>query len=99
MGKYRISDDAEADIDEILVYIADDSVEAALALFSKFVDCFEMLANWNESGRVRTELADSLRSFPIGSYLIFYEIRGREVFIVRVLHGTRDIETIFDWEN
>ena len=99
MGKYQLSDPAEADIDEILVHIAGDNIDAALVLFDKFVDCFEMLAKWNESGRRRSELTDGLRSFPIGSYLIFYEIRELDIFIVRVLHGARDIETIFDWEN
>jgi toxin ParE1/3/4 len=41
-------------------------------------------------------LAEDLRSLPVGRYVIFYLAISRRVEIVRVLHGSRDIETIFE---
>jgi toxin ParE1/3/4 len=46
-------------------------------------------------GRRRDELAPGLRSFPAGRYVIFYLPLTDGVDIVRVLHGSRDIETVF----
>jgi toxin ParE1/3/4 len=45
-------------------------------------------------GRSRPELATDLRSFPVGHYVIFDVPLPKGVEIVRVLHGSRDIESI-----
>ncbi|MEH2142399.1 type II toxin-antitoxin system RelE/ParE family toxin [Nostoc sp.] len=51
-------------------------------------------------GRLRDELAPFLRSFPVKNYLIFYCPIDEGIEIVRILHGSQDIETIFqDDEN
>jgi len=42
-------------------------------------------------GRKVEELAPNLRSFPIGSYLIFYRPVEDGIELIRVLHGARDI--------
>jgi len=34
------------------------------------------------------------RSFAVGSYVVFYRLRGDVVEIAAVLHGARDIERI-----
>lgn len=46
-------------------------------------------------GRERSELAPFLRSFPVKIYLIFYRPIDEGIEIVRILHGSQDIETIF----
>lgn len=46
-------------------------------------------------GRLRDELTEGLRSFPVGRYVIFYRIVQDGVEIVRVLHGARDLDSIF----
>jgi toxin ParE1/3/4 len=48
-------------------------------------------------GRERTELAPALRSFPIGSYVIFYRPIPDGVEIARILNASRDIEALL-WE-
>jgi len=47
-------------------------------------------------GKSRDELAAGLRSFPIGQYIIFYQPVPGGVDIVRVLHGARDLDAIFN---
>ncbi len=95
MGKYMITDSAKEDIEEILVYIAGDNLAAALALDSRLTKLFEMLADYNEAGRERSELENGLRSFPHDSYSIFYRRWAGDVTIVRVVHGARDLDEIF----
>lgn len=46
-------------------------------------------------GRQREELSPGLRSVPEGDYVIFYRQIEDGVEIIRVLHGKRDIPTIF----
>ena len=43
------------------------------------------------AGRERRELGASLRSFPVGSYVIFYVPLPDGVEIIRVMHGRQDI--------
>ncbi len=47
-------------------------------------------------GRARPELPSGLRSFPVGNYLILYRPTDYGVEIVRVVHGSRDIEALFE---
>jgi toxin ParE1/3/4 len=42
-------------------------------------------------GREEPKLGADLRSFPVGSYLIFYRPAANGIALVRVLHGARDI--------
>lgn len=49
-------------------------------------------------GRTRPELLSNLRSIPIGNYVIYYIPRQRGIEIVRVLHGSRDLDSLFDSE-
>lgn len=46
-------------------------------------------------GRRRDELAPGVQSFPFGRYIVFYRVVSDAIEVVRVLHGARDIETIF----
>ena len=46
-------------------------------------------------GRARPELKDGARSFPIGRFMIFYEIRKNKVYILHVVGGAMDVEELF----
>jgi toxin ParE1/3/4 len=43
------------------------------------------------SGRLRPELGDAVRSFPVVPYVAFYQIKRSRIVILRVLHGHRDL--------
>jgi len=89
---------ALADLAEIWAYIAADSVAAADAFASVIDKKLHTLSRQPSMGRARPELARSLRSVPVGSYVIFYVPLPNGVDIVRVLHGARDIETALQSE-
>ena len=44
------------------------------------------------AGRARNDLAFNLRSFPVGSYIIFYLPLSDGVEVVRVMNGRQDID-------
>ena len=46
-------------------------------------------------GRLCPELAPNLRSFPVGNYVIFYRPIDNGIEVARVLHGARDIDSLF----
>jgi toxin ParE1/3/4 len=92
----RISPRARSDLIEIWSYIADDSVASADAFINKLYETIQVLAKQSGSGRHREELAPGILSFPFGRYIIFYRASQGAIEIVRILHGARDIQTIFE---
>ena len=95
MNKYSLDEQAEQDLDEIWLTIAEDSPNAADRMIDRLTDSFVLLAGQPLIGRERPELALNLRSFPVSSYVIFYRPITNGVGIARVLHGSRDIDALF----
>jgi toxin ParE1/3/4 len=98
MSRYVVTRQARADIKDICRYIARDSQRAAGKIRELLYDKFVLLAQHPPIGQSRPELADELRSFSAGRYVIFFRPIAGGVAIVRVLHGARDIEAIFGGE-
>jgi toxin ParE1/3/4 len=86
---------AQSDLVEIWDYIADDSEARADAFLDRIDQKFRTLAQRPGLGRARDELAEGLRSFPVGRYVVFYRPLPEGVEIVRVLHGARDLTAAF----
>lgn len=82
---------ASRDIVEIGLRIAQDSHRAAGKTLTAIDRKCRMLARLPRMGRRREELAPGLRSFAVGSYVVFYRAMRGGVEIIRVLHGARDI--------
>lgn len=95
MPDYIITPEADEDIDEILRYIAEDNLEAAVAFSDRLTNLFGLLAANKKIGRERPEIEQKLHSFPLGNYLVFYREWAGKIAIVRVLHGARDLDEIF----
>ncbi len=87
---------ARSDLTEIWDYIADDNETQADAFIDRIDQKFQTLASHPNMGRYREELAEGLRSFPIGRHVIFYRVISGGIEIVRVLHGSRDLNAIFN---
>jgi len=87
---------AAADILDIWDHIAEDSLDRADRWVDKLDEKFMLLATQPMMGRARDELAQALRSFPFGRYVIFYTPVNDGIDVVRVLHSARDIDAAFD---
>lgn len=82
---------AEADLIQIWRYIADDNEAAADRLLDRFAEVAQKLAAHPEAGR-RPELAEGLRSFVVGNYVLFYLASRTQLIVVRVLSRYLDID-------
>jgi addiction module RelE/StbE family toxin len=78
---------ALADLDEIFTYIAADSREAAARLVARIEDAARRIAATPYIGQTTSNTR--FRRFPIGNYLIVYEVRMDEVVVHYVRHGAR----------
>ena len=90
------------DLAEIWAYIArqsaDDSPDQADAFIGLVDGKFQALSRRPGLGRRRPELSPGIRSLAFGRFVVFYLPLSHGIEIVRVLHGSRDIESIFENE-
>lgn len=97
MASYRLAALARADLRESLRYVAEHSgAENARRLRRQIRGRFPLLAEQPFMGRARPEFGRDLRSFPVEGFVIIYRPTGYGVEIVRVVHGSRDIEALFE---
>jgi toxin ParE1/3/4 len=86
--------DADEDIQQAVLYIAEDSPGAALLFEEEVFQCLELLADNPGLGRVvrRKTLRRARVSERFRSWLVFYRCVGDTTLeVVHVLHGSRDI--------
>jgi toxin ParE1/3/4 len=86
---------AEADILENWAYIAEDSIAEADRWVDRLDEKLTLWATQPMMGRGRDELSPGLRSMAFGRYVVFFEPMPDGIDIVRVLHGSRDIDAAF----
>ncbi len=95
MSEVVLSELAEADLTDIWEFIAQDNSEATDRLIDEIHEKCQFLAATPKAGRQRADLDPSIRSFTVGNYVIFYRESTRGIEVARVLHGHRDISSIF----
>jgi toxin ParE1/3/4 len=86
---------AEEDLIEIWNYIAPDNLAAADRVLDRIETVCERLAENPRMGPARPDLAQGLRYFVSGSYLVIYREAPGGVEIVRVVHGARHLPDLF----
>ena len=96
MRSVRISGSATSDLLGIWSHAGESDMEAATQLIKKIVKRFALLRDNPFMGRQQDHLLIDLRSFPVKGFLIFYQPSEDHVDILRVLHGSRDVERIFE---
>ena len=85
------TDEARTALDEILNYVAQDSIQGARKILEETLDRAGSLDDLSERGRVVPELEDAMvREVCVGTYRLIYEVKPAEVSILAVLHGARD---------
>jgi toxin ParE1/3/4 len=98
MSAFRLSPEAENQLDGIWLHIARESggIDIANRLIDRITEHFWLLARHPWIGRQRDDLAPGLRSFAAGDYMIIHRVEHDEtVAILYVFHGSRDIEAFF----
>ena len=91
----RITPAAEADLEVIGDWIAQDSPERALTFVEELREACLTLAEIPEGYALVPRYADAgIRRRVYGNYLIFYRILGGEIQVLHILHGAREYEAI-----
>lgn len=98
MTQFRLSPEAESELDQIWLYIAEanGSIDRANRTIDDIFDRFWILARHPYLGRPRDhDLRQNLRSLAVDEYVVFYRIDDdATVLILHVIHGKRDIESL-----
>lgn len=89
---------AQADLEGILTYLEDHSPPAAERLARLIDERCELLGHVPGMGRPRDDLAPGLRSIVVEKYVVFFRATSDAVQVIRILHGSRDIDAIMKSE-
>lgn len=94
--RYRISDDAEFDLDEIFLYWAErTSLTIADRVIDGIVERFRLIGEFPGAGRESDDVSLGVRCFPAGEYLIYYRRARKVTYILHVFHGAREQKQSF----
>jgi len=86
---------AADDLLEIWLTLSSDGVRRADAYLDKIEQQLKRCAEHPRMGRSRDELAAGLRSLIVYPYVVFYRPIDEGIDVIRVLHGARDLDAVF----
>jgi len=87
------------DLEEIVLYIAKNSGQAALCMHDKIIEKAKDLSIFPKRGRLVPDTkmaAAGYRMLGIKPYIAFYRIAGHKIFIYRVLHGAMNYPLLYE---
>jgi toxin ParE1/3/4 len=90
-----VSAAADNDLMSICSYLHQQSPQAAESIAGAVDRCFQNMSSFPFSGSSRPELGQDVRSVLVLPYVIFYAVRSDQITVLRVLHGSRNIEAEF----
>jgi len=96
MAEIEWSLKAENDLNEVIDYIAQDSLEYALSFYEQVREKVENLIQFPKMGRIVPELDEpTIRELILRNYRIIYRISEKKIQIVRLFHGSRIMDFKF----
>ncbi len=98
--KVKFSSVFEGDFADVVTHFASEvSPELSIRFENRIAAAFERIVRHPENGRPRKDLQPpgirSLRVAGFESYLIFYQVRTKDIFFVRLLHGAMNLPAMF----
>ena len=103
--RLRILPMADADVDEVGLFIAGDNFDAALRFYDAVERTYRQIRDhpkrWPRYDLDHRRLPELRKLSVIGfrNFLVFYHIEDDVVEIIRVLHGARDIPSVLTGES
>ncbi len=84
---------AQNDLNRIIDYIAQDSLEYALLFYEQVREKVENLTQFPKMERKVPVLDDpNIRELILRNYRVIYQILGEKIQIVRLIHGSRILD-------
>ena len=100
MNKYKViwSDVATDDLNKVIDYIIEDSVNNSLNIFNKIKDKCSKLYSYPNRGRVVPELQEYgisfYRELIINPWRVIYKISNSYVYVLSVIDSRQNVEDI-----
>ena len=98
MTQVSFTPEAYADLRAIALHIAGDNPVRALSYVDEIEARCRSIAEFPHAGPPRPEWGDGVRIAVHGYYLIVYRVRDEAVQILRIVHGARDLDALFESE-
>lgn len=95
----RFLQEALDDLEEIVLYIAQDNRDAALRMHDEIIKKANDLSVFPKRGRPVPEAKmrkAGYRMLFIKPYIAFYRVIGRDLYIYRVIHGATDYPLLYE---
>jgi len=97
---FRLTQRAQDDLREIRNWISVENPAAAVRVIDAIFETLQLLVRHPEVGAPYHNLGENLRAFPAQRpaqrYVIFFHVREETLVVMRVLHGARDFNSVFD---
>ncbi len=94
MGTFHKTAQAEDDLIDIWLYIAQDNPAAADKLLDTIEEKGQLLADNPKLGQERPDIEKDLRYLPVGKYLMFYQIVPDGIELIRAVQGMRNLSEL-----
>jgi toxin ParE1/3/4 len=94
MAKYRITNKAIKDLEDIWNYTVESwSEKQADLYYEMLIDGFQYIADNPACGKNYVDIAANLYGFIANKHIIFYSVISQnEIEIIRILHGRMDLK-------
>jgi|SRR6266849_1042159 len=98
MKRFVLTKPAERDLDAVKNYLVERAGPTiARRVLRDLRKALDLLGSQPGAGHVREDLTSRpVKFWPVYSYLIVYDPKTKPIQIVRVLHGSRNIEEILN---
>src|SRR5262245_42122715 len=93
MASIDQTDQAREDLREIVRYLRHQSRPAAERLAKAVKSRLRSLSKSPALGRERPEFGAGVRNLVVGDYILIYHLTDTIITVIRIFHGSRDIET------
>ncbi len=91
----KLTLEAREDLKDIWRYISEDSELAADRFIDElYSECVSIYKS-GHFGRNRPDISKGVTSYAYRRYILYFEKRQNDVFVLRVLHGYRDHSKVF----
>ena len=94
MRDYKMAEAAKDDLRNISAYTRKTWGKEQEKIYRETIrTALRIIAKSPEIGQRREELAEGLRSFPVGNHIAYYIKKINQIMVVRILHPAMDRES------